>query len=39
MKFIHFLNKKLKKIQKETLIENYKKILITMMPIIPHFFK
>ena len=33
-----FLNKEIKKkYSKKTLIENYKKILITMNPIIPHF--
>ena len=34
------INKKiLKKIEKKKLIENYKKILITMSPVIPHFTK
>ena len=34
----NFLSKELiKKHKKETLIENYGKILITMLPIIPHF--
>ena len=33
-----FFNKTIKKkYKKKTLIENYKKILITMMPVIPHF--
>ena len=33
-----FLNKEIQKqYKKETLIENYKKILITMNPVIPHF--
>ena len=32
-----FLIKKLKKIIKKHLLENYKKILIAIMPIIPHF--
>ena len=33
-----YLNKEIdKKYQRETILENYKKILISMMPIIPHF--
>jgi leucyl-tRNA synthetase len=33
-----FLIKEIKKgYQKKTIIENYKKILITMMPVLPHF--
>ena len=33
-----FLNKEIeKKYSKETIIDNYSKILITMLPIIPHF--
>ena len=38
MNFIHSLTERFKKIiKKNTLIENYKKILITLNPIIPHF--
>ena len=33
-----YLNKEIeKKYKRETILENYKKILISMMPIIPHF--
>ena len=32
-----FLNKQIEKIYKKTIMENYKKILISMTPIIPHF--
>ena len=34
-----FLKKIKKNYKKKSLIENYKKILIAMMPVIPHFFK
>ena len=38
MKLYKFLNKEINKnYKKDTLLENYKKILITLNPIIPHF--